>query len=257
VIIQGISRTSSPIKLIAKSKNYETSVSISVIDEKIIYPENGLEFIPKKRTIIPNKGSNIILYFDTDYVPVNSIIRVTKEYTQSLFPLYDELIINETHLISETIGKIIIEVEPSSMIDELYINASFESITAQATIYFREPTDEDDGYDGLFSKIQLKFEALSSWQSQLDPKHGILYINGSHIINIANMGDLNQKDPKAPQFKESQQKYIFELITLEASKKIINQYIEKNLRKINDYETYLNEIQEEKTNLYKRINQTG
>lgn len=257
VIIQGISRTSSPIKLIAKSKNYETSVSISVIDEKIIYPENGLEFIPKKRTIIPNKGSNIILYFDTDYVPVNSIIRVTKEYTQSLFPLYDELIINETHLISETIGKIIIEVEPSSMIDELYINASFESITAQATIYFREPTDDDDGYDGLFSKIQLKFEALSSWQSQLDPKHGILYINGSHIINIANMGDLNQKDPKAPQFKESQQKYIFELITLEASKKIINQYIEKNLRKINDYETYLNEIQEEKTNLYKRINQTG
>jgi hypothetical protein len=255
VIIQGISRTSSPIKLIAKSKNYETSVSISVIDEKIIYPENGLEFIPKKRTIIPNKGSNIILYFDTDYVPVNSIIRVTKEYTQSLFPLYDELIINETHLISETIGKIIIEVEPSSMIDELYINASFESITAQATIYFREPTDDDDGYDGLFSKIQLKFEALSSWQSQLDPKHGILYINGSHIINIANMGDLNQKDPKAPQFKESQQKYIFELITLEASKKIINQYIEKNLRKINDYETYLNEIQEEKTNLYKRINQ--
>ena len=257
VIIQGISRTSSPIKLIAKSKNYETSVSISVIDEKIIYPENGLEFIPKKRTIIPNKGSNIILYFDTDYVPVNSIIRVTKEYTQSLFPLYDELIINETHLISETIGKIIIEVEPSSMIDELYINSSFESITAQATIYFREPTDDDDGYDGLFSKIQLKFEALSSWQSQLDPKHGILYINGSHIINIANMGDLNQKDPKAPQFKESQQKYIFELITLEASKKIINQYIEKNLRKINDYETYLNEIQEEKTNLYKRINQTG
>lgn len=254
VIIQGISRTSSPIILIAKSKNYETSVSISVIDEKIIYPENGLEFIPKKRTIIPNKASNIILYFDTDYVPVNSIIRLTKEYTQSLFPLYDELIINETHLISETIGKIIIEVEPSSMIDELYINASFESITAQATIYFREPTDDDDGYDGLFSKIQLKFEALSSWQSQLDPKHGILYINGSHIINIANMGDLNQKDPKAPQFKESQQKYIFELITLEASKKIINQYIEKNLRKINDYETYLNEIQEEKTNLYKRIN---
>jgi hypothetical protein len=69
------------------------------------------------------------------------------------------------------------------------------------------------------------------------------------------MGDLNQKDPKSPQFKKEQQKYIFELITLEASKRIINQYIEKNLKKINDYESYLNEIQEEKTKLYMRINQ--
>lgn len=253
VIIKGIQLTTEPIILIASTELYETKVAIKVIEEKIIYPENGLEFIPKRRNVEPNKISKLQLYFDTDYLKLPCAINIKEDINGALFSNEYNVDISETDLMTDTIGKTVINIETGQNIGEIYVDASYDSLHVRATLYVRNKVEKDDGYDGLFSKLQLKFEPDALWQAQLDPNSGILYINGSHKINVSNMGKLKEYEVKNPKFKKSQHYYLLELITTEASKKIVSEQIDKEILRVKSNVQTLDEIQKEKTKMYEMI----
>jgi hypothetical protein len=251
VVIQGRNINHSPIIIKASTKDYETKVMIQVIDEKIIYPDNGMEFIPKRKTIIPNRNALLKLYIDTDYIPIGSEIVIEEKETGSLFNTQKTIKFNKEDLITESIGKIDLEVEGKSFMGEIYIEASYKDIQAKATMYIREKEKENEGYDGLLNKIQLKYEKDEAWQAQLDHHSGILYINGSHIINVKNMGNLNFSDIKNPQFSTQKQYYLFELIAEETSKRIVLQQYEKEPQ--DKKEILVEKIQYQKTRIYEML----
>lgn len=252
VVIRGLQITNEPFMITAQHEQYESSVGVNVIEEKIIYPEFGLEFIPKKRNVEPNKETKLHLYFDTVDIPLNTVITITEEYNGTLFPSEQNVMTQKDHLITDSIGFIPITIQTGMNIGEIHIRAQFESLVAKAVIYVRHKEKKDDGYDGLFNKIQLQHQPEEYWQSQLDSRTGTLYINSGHIINTSNMGQLGN-DEKQPKFNTNQQKYLFELISDAASKKIIEQLQTVQGIKYKDHKHFLDALQEQKTKIYQSI----
>ena len=254
VILKGISITKDPIILTATCKEHTTYVNINVVEEKIIYPTYGLEFSPNRRDIGLNKDTTMALFIDSEVVSLGSEITIQEKRESALFAYEYKIEFTKKDIVVDTIGKLSIDVKSSSTIQQIYLNANFEDINSRATVYVKDKKKQQiDGKSGILNNIQIKYEPEEMWQSTMDPKKGILYINGSHIINISNMGQLGDLNPKYPKFKSDQNKYLLELISEESAKRIAEANIDQKNKNFGDGKEYINFIQEHKTNIYKII----
>jgi hypothetical protein len=249
VAIRGKKITSEPILLTASCGTYQASVAINVVKEAIIYPENGLEFVPKKRTVGRTKTTKFNLYFDTEYINIGSNIEVSIQYESKLFQDTYVHIADDKHLVASTIGMIPVEVETHDYIEKILLQARSGDISAEALCYVKDPKDKDDGSDGILSKMELVFDK-GDWQSSVVPGKGILQINGQHIINRTIMGNMGNKDPKNPIFEQKQIKYLYELIALESAKLFVTQQLEKKNKNVEQPDLLFHEIQSHKTHVY-------
>lgn len=249
MIIKAEKITTKPVIVKAVYDNYETSVLINVVNEKVIYPENGLEFKPKRKEVLPGKNTSFILYFDTEYIPLGSTIRTTTVYESMLFPIEKEYTILESHIVANTIGRIKINFISHDYDEKITITALYNSISANAVCYVKDKKKDDDGSEGLLNKLELVFDPESNSQATVIPSKGILQINGSHIINKTIMGNLGNKEAKNPDFDQKQLRYLYELVSLESSKLYVSEKSKKS--QINyDIEEFYNEIQNHKTKIY-------
>jgi hypothetical protein len=249
-VIKGLKVTDEPVILTANCGQYKTSVAINVVDAKIIYPQNGLEFIPKRKTTVFESKAKFNLYFDTEVIPIGSKIIIESKSKGQLFSDVKELIVVEKFMIADTIGVFKYEAKAGEFIDETYIIAKFNDIEAKATLYTREKKKRNEGNEGFLNKIELSFEE-TIWQSNLDSKKGIVYISAKHPINIANLGDLKKIDKNKPSFNSKQRKYLFELIAFESAKRIAEENTKQNFTYFKDGYDLLRFIQKHKTQIYK------
>jgi hypothetical protein len=249
IAIRGKKITTEPLLLTATCGSYHTSVVVNVVKEAIIYPKNGLEFIPKKRTVGRKKSTTFNLYFDTEYIVLGTPIEVSIQYESKLF--HDTFVhsTDEKHLIASTIGMIPIQVETHDYIEKIRLHAHAGDINTEALCYVKDPKEKDDGSDGILSKMELVFDE-KDWQSTVIPGKGILQINGQHIINRTIMGNMGNKDPKNPTFEQSQMKYLYELIALESAKLFVTQQLEKKNLLREQPDLLFKEIQSHKTQVY-------
>ncbi len=252
-VIKGLRITDEPVILSANCNNYNTSVAINVVDAKIIYPQNGLEFIPKRKNIEFDSKARFNLYFDTEIIPLGSKLIVETKSKGQLFSNIEEITLKESHMIADTIGMFKYEVKAGKFIDETYITAKYGDIEAKATLYTREKKERNEGNEGFLNKIELSFEE-TIWQSNLDSKKGIVYISAKHPINIANLGNLKKIDKNNPSFPPKQRKYLFELIAFESAKRIAEENTKRNYSYFKDGFDLLKFIQKHKTEIYKIIN---
>lgn len=252
VVIRSTKITDQPIRLVAKCNNYEAQVLVSVIQEKIIYPKNGLEFIPKRKTIKPNSKTEYSLYFDTDYIPLNSKIIIKKQFETQLLPEEEDVIITTRDILADNIGVVKVIVYSGRLEERILISAITRGITTSTILYVRNKEKLKDGLNGFLSKIELRFED-DIWQTTMNEAKGILYINGKHIINKNIMGDLGQVDYENPDFKKEQRKYLYELIAIESSRKIIKEIYNRGQYFFNNPDDVLDAIQEHKTTIYSVI----
>jgi hypothetical protein len=137
-VIKGLRITEEPVILSANCNNYNTSVAINVVDVKIIYPQNGLEFIPKRKNVEFDSKARFNLYFDTEIISIGSKLIIQTKSKGQLLSNIEEIILKEKYMIADTIGMLKYEVKVGSFIDETYITAKFENIEARATLYTRE-----------------------------------------------------------------------------------------------------------------------
>jgi len=253
IAIRGLRITASPIVLKAKYNSYTASVLINVVKEKIIYPTNGLEFIPKRRNIAPNKQTTFSLYFDTEYIPLGSEILIEIDHETQL--LTDQIIhvTVEEDMVAETIGEISVLVSATEHIEKISLFASYLEISTEAACYVKEPKEKDDGGEGILNSLKLVFEPNDIWQTTVIPEQGILEINGAHPINQNILGSLKKIDSENPVFQPEQERYLYELIAFESAKLFeLGQY-EKLEKEIDDPEKLFRKIQRHKTEVYKNM----
>ncbi|MEC9484808.1 MAG: hypothetical protein UMR38_02895 [Candidatus Izemoplasma sp.] len=249
VIIKGKRITKKPITLEAVYKNLSATVLINVVNEKIIYPENGLEFIPKRKYINPSKTTNLNLWFDTAFIPLKSRVIIKREYESQLFNDNESFTLDKEHLVTETIGNIKVSVTSHDYMEKIVVKATVKDIITESVIYVKEPKDKDDGADGLLSKLELVFDP-GHWQANVIEDRGILQINGSHVINKTIMGNLKKKDQKTPDFDGRQLNYLYELIAFESAKLYVEDKYQGDQQ---DFEQLSSEIQEHKTFVYQGL----
>lgn len=252
VVIKSTRKTTEPVILIAKCKGYEAQVLVSVVDEKIIYPKNGLEFVPKRKNIKPDSKTDYKLYFDTDFIPLGSSIIINKQYEMKLLDDDDTITLSEKNIIVDNIGSIKVKIQSGSFEEKIIVTANYNDISASAILYVRNREEADDGNSGFLNKIELRFED-DFWQTSMMESKGILYINGKHIINKSIMGDLGQKDRDNPTFEKKQRKYLYELIAIESAKKIVRELYNRGQIDIDKPEVIYDYIQDHKTMIYMEI----
>jgi uncharacterized protein YfkK (UPF0435 family) len=86
----------------------------------------------------------------------------------------------------------------------------------------------------------------------VDEEENTLLINGAHLINQRNLGNLRHKDPKNPRFDENELAYLYELIASESSKRyVIEKY--RASSKVLRPSSLFDEIQEHKTKIYQML----
>ncbi|MCF7925887.1 MAG: hypothetical protein K9L26_05070 [Candidatus Izimaplasma sp.] len=250
VIIKGLKITEEPALLTATYQALSTSVLINVVTEKIIYPNNGLEFIPKRKYIAPSKTVTLNLWFDTAFVPLQSEIKITREYESQLFNEPEILIVEETSLVTDTIGVMRVTVTTHDYLEKIVIEASTNNLNSEAIIYVQEAKDQEEGADGLLSQLELVFDP-GNWQANMIEERGTLQINGSHIINKTIMGKLGKKHQEQPEFDGKQLQYLYELIAFESAKLYVKDKYKNDTDK--EFNELSNEIQEHKTYVYQGL----
>ena len=235
------------VMLEAKQDDYETNAHIKVVEEEMVYPEYGLEFIPANYVFKPNKTGQLKLYVDTDKYPIGTEIDVSFVSQQTLFPDARMYRLEDAHIVQENTALLKIPFMSDKKDIHYTVKASAKDQTAKARIKVREKEKKDEGKSGFLNSIQLVFED-DFWQTSFSEKRGIIYINGNHPINRNIMGDLRQKDPKKPSFSAQQNKYLFELIAIESAKGLVkNEFSDSS---VDTPEKILDFLQKEKTAIY-------
>jgi len=252
IILKGKHVNEAPINLEAQSIDYTTSTRVNVVEETIVYPEEGLEFIPKEMRIQPNKTKTLNLYVDTNRFSLGTEIKIERTTRSELFSETEVVKLQKTHLVNEDLGRIPIVFKGGNTGEFHHYKASAEDVRTKALIRIEEPKADKEGLEGLFSGLEGVYDSAGHWQSKYDQKTGKIQINLSHPIHKTIMPSVSKESIAEKKYTEMEYSYIFELVALECSKQIVNIMIHKNEVKDTIDETH-HEIQKYKTDLYQTI----
>ncbi len=246
IALEGREPSSSYATLQAVMGDMEARADVNVVREERIYPEYGLEFIPKNYTFLPKKKSHLKLYFDMVKYPPGTEVTVTIVSRQTLFPEERLYVIDEEHEVQPDTGLMRIPFETDEKEIHHTVTAEAKGYKTKARIKVEKKKPKETGKSGFLNSIQLTFED-DFWQSSFNEREGIIHINGAHPINRTIMGELGQKDPKRPTFTQNQNKYLFELIAHESAQRFVEtEFAEKDFTP----HALLDFIQKEKTAIY-------
>lgn len=245
----------------AKIEDMAASCYITVVDASVHYPENGIEFWPKKvraKESLPHKA---YLYVDTNTIPTGSTI--TFSCDSGLCLDQDHIEVASGQLVGESgVAKIEV-ISTGGELGEAYeIVANFEEKKAEAQIRITANEQEDEGSSGLIRGIELTElgPTLAHVDAYIDDRDGILRINKKSTVNILNL-DMENLSAKSPRFKPVENKYLANIISEQVAYVAFRKK-ESNLSRLpqdNPLEAYdkmRNEVLVKKTALYGRIYQS-
>lgn len=249
------------VVLQAKIEDMAASCYITVVDASVHYPENGIEFWPKKvraKESLPHKA---YLYVDTNTIPTGSTI--TFSCDSGLCLDQDHIEVASGQLVGESgVAKIEV-ISTGGELGEAYeIVANFEEKKAEAQIRITANEQEDEGSSGLIRGIELTElgPTLAHVDAYIDDRDGILRINKKSTVNILNL-DMENLSAKSPRFKPVENKYLANIISEQVAYVAFRKK-ESNLSRLpqdNPLEAYdkmRNEVLVKKTALYGRIYQS-
>ncbi|MGM0436326.1 MAG: hypothetical protein ACQEQA_04675 [Bacillota bacterium] len=248
--IDGLEVSEDSERLTATSQTFNTDTFVKVVKQEVVYPEYGLEFIPKHYTFKPKKPSKLKLYYDYDKYPPGTKIDVTFSSKQELVPFTKPIWTDKSQVLNNQTGMIEIPFK-SDLSDANYVvTAKAEGYETKARIKIKEKSKKNNGKGGFLNSIKILSDE-ATWQATIDEKNATLYINGSHPINTTLMGNLEALDKDKPKFTSSQLNYIFELLAHEFAREIVRR--ERSTLDNHDIERLYRDIQNEKTAMYKKI----
>ena len=252
VVLKGKQVNESPINLEARCTDYTTYTNVNVVEETIVYPDNGLEFIPKEMRVKPDKAKTLHLYVDTNRFSLGTDISVERSTRSELFPENDVVKLQNSHLINEDLGKIPITFKGGNNREMHHYKASADGVETKALIRVEQTKEDKQGLEGLFSGLEGIHDSVGNWQSKYDHKSGKIQINLSHPIHKTIMPSVSKESIAERSYSDMEYSYIFELVALECSKQIVDIRVNKNEIEAS-IDIAQHEIQKYKTDLYKTI----
>ena len=252
VILKGLEITDTPIELKAQVLDYQSNTEVNIVKETIIYPENGLEFIPRESRIKPKKPHTLKLYADISKFTLGTAIDIKRTTRHELLPENQTYHIEESHLITPTLAKLDIPFRGGQLHEFHTYEAACDDTLAKAVVRVELSQKKDEGLEGLFSGLDAEYDSTATWQSSYIKETGKIKLNLAHIINKTMLNDLTRENLKKLDFTKEQYQYIFEIICFECAKQIVN--IKLNKHEIEeDAQFILQDIQAIKTKLYHSI----
>ena len=252
IILKGKHLTEQPVQLRARCLEHTTNTAVSVVEETIVYPENGLEFIPKEVRVRPGKTRTLNLYVDLSRFPLQAQVTIERSSRSQLIGDIESVIMNDAHVINESLARIPVEFKGGKLYETHHYTARIQNVEAKGVVRVEESEQEDTGLKGLFSGLEAQYDSVGTWQSRYDRTTGKIFVNLSHKINRRLLPDITEETIKQANYSDIQYFYIFELVCLECAKQICQIKLEKNEIK-NEFIIIQKEIQKFKTDLYQTI----
>lgn len=253
VRLEASQATEDPITINASMDDLTANAFVNVVEEEVLYPEYGFEFIPSHYRFTPSKHHTLKLYIDLNTFKEATTVSVNFSSKQELLDDYREIPLKQATQYHGNTALLKIPFQTDKDAIHYTVTANALDRTTKARIRVEKPKPKDSGRGGFLSRVELAFEPESTWQTSFNQDDGTLYINAEHVINRTVLGDLRMQDAKKPKFTTRQNTYLFELLAHEAAKRFV---FEDTRGKDPTPEKVHDTIQQEKTALYRVLKET-
>ena len=245
VILTGIDKTDLPVVLIASYDNYKSTCDISVIEETIVYPKNGIEFEKHNVTFTPDVNhKKIKLFFDRDKISKDDEIIITNDSNGKLICNDSNLTIDNGKMITNTIGYLTITFSGGDLNDHYSAVASCKKCNDKIEIDINSSIFNPKSTSGDISAYEFDSSGhYTDIKSYYDVSDGKIKIVKGNPINDTFITEYNEE------VKNKSLKYIISLVCYQAAKLFAIKEIKNGHIKQTDIETYEQKI-ESKQRLY-------
>lgn len=242
------------VVLTISSLNYQKSIAIRVVEQEVVYPENGIAFDTEEATFTPQGNHKSLVWFDANVIQLGTEIHVSSEGLNVITPT---ITLTENMLVTENIGKFNVVVADGELGKTYELIASVSGpLEAKQSVKIASQPKDPKGSRGMFSSIKLWPADGDSWQVTFDQKTGTLYINSKHPINIGMMGLLDAIDPNEPKFNPKQQNYLMLLLCEQAAINDVKELENRNQIIVTEGETldsYVQHLNEKKMAVFTKV----
>ena len=235
VLIEGIKQSTNNILLTATINNTTTRCDISVVNEEIVYPKNGIEFEKHDMIITPDVNhKKIKLYYDTSAIGTNQIIVSDNSsgklsFQKHLFDLKDGI------FLTDTIGYFLLTFSGGELNDEYKIIATCSNCSDVLNADVLETSSQEHSNRGDIADYELCDDEYVG-QSFYDPR--------DHKIKILTKNSINNQFVKEwkPNLSGKELLYIISLVCYETAKLYTDKEKRNGHINENDIEDYLNRL---------------
>lgn len=225
----------------ATFKKRSSTTVVTVIEEEVFFPVNGLEFHPDYSQILKDQRHKLNLF--VDFNKINDKNEQIKIESDNPFVELEKKVItlHEVEIISEKIGRVNVFLIGRQIDQKANIKASIKSYNCIAKVSVKEkieyPSSTSSGRfrDWDFEKLPLPMQSLFD-STPKSFRYGLILINKIHPLNKKYFGD----DPKKINIESSliAQVYLAELILNRCLDVMIQDALGKNIleRRFPDHE---------------------
>lgn len=247
ILIEGLKASGDSSVLLTASCNGTTCrCEIKVIEEEIIYPQNGIEFEKHEMTIVPDvRHKKIKLYFDRDSIDDELVMISDNSNGKLTFKetLFD---INQGVMLNETIGYLVIDFSGGDLNDEYNIVATCGKLSDVLKAKVSVSSSEVHGNKGDIADYELCDDDYLG-QSFYDPRDHKIKILTKNVINNQFVkewkSNLSGKDLL----------YVISLVCYEAAKLHTDKEKSNGHIAENDIEDYLNRLATKKDEYFEKF----
>ena len=236
--ISAISKTEIPIELFARVNNLTSSCLINVIEENIIYPQNGIEFERPEVTLTPDvTHKKIRLYFDLNVLSENENVSFTNNSNGKLIIADEQISLSGGKKVTDNIGYIELELKGGDLKEQYLVTAKTVTFSDELDVYISSSKYQKPGSDGDISDYEIDpsgYYDVRSYYDITDKKVKIVQGNPINDVFIKHYNSaVGGKDLR----------YIISLVCFEAAKLYANKEKANGHIDYGDFDGYQNIVE--------------
>lgn len=223
----GLTDQNEPAILSAKTKTRISNVSITVTEEEVHYPADGLEFYPQPISLAGTDKHRISLYVDSEIIPVGTTIFIKTD--EGLEHAMTKTFSEQCLIGDSSIGLVKVWVSGGEIGKKYNIEATALNKTTSALIAITEEGRRKPQNNGLISDVVIE-PCGKDVQAYFDTTTRAIVVNSEHPINrfiMTKMGNVDKRNINLP-FNEK--KYLNDIISEQIAIVLVK---EKDLKKNN------------------------
>lgn len=247
ILIEGLKTTGeNSVLLTASCAGTTCRCEVKIIEDEIIYPQNGIEFEKHEMTIVPDvRHKKIKLYFDKESIENKTVIISDNSNGKLSFQSHN-FNVNEGTMINENIGYFVIDFTGGDLNDQYKIIATCNNFSDVLDAKVAAFSSETHGKLGDIADYELCDDEYVG-QSFYDPR--------DHKIKILTKSTINNQFVKEWKSNLSGKEllYVISLVCEEAAKLHTDKEKSNGHIAENDIEDYLNRLAVKKAEYFDKF----
>lgn len=246
--ITALLETSVPVELFAKCGSCSARCGISVIQENIVYPENGIQFEKSEVTFAPDvKHNKVKLYFDTTKVKPQDEILITDNSKGKLTCSTPQVSVSSGTMITDTIGYLSLEFFGGDLKDKYIVVASCKKGNDQLEVKIDVSKPSESSKSGDISGYDFDSGWAGNAQSYFDIR--------TKKVMIVTQNEMNKTFIKEfkPNISGKALLYAISLVSFQAAKLYADKEKSAGHLAEDDIEGYLEIVEKKKNEYYNKF----